>query len=177
MPEPRQPVRGSVKPFDHLSLLSSAKVRLDLDLESSLASQVDGEIDQFNATVRTVAASRMPQDEVDRQLAEARDGAFRKIENILSESQIARLRQLNWQERGTSAISELNLQSGVGISSEELQTILGAAKNRLVETAVNAKQSQDRNHPKWNMDILRRELSSDQLEAVVKLLGPPLKEN
>lgn len=52
--------------------------------------------------------------------------------------------------------------------------ILRGAKDR---TVVNAEQSQDNTYLKWGMEILRRELTSGQLEMVVSLLGPPLKEN
>lgn len=180
MSEPKRPVKGSVEPFDKIALIASPAIRADLQLDDSTAIKIDNEIDRFNAAVRRVLASRMPREEVDRSIAASRVEALQNIGNDLSGSQATRLQQLHWQKRGTEAICDEDLVKELNIGEDQLTQI----RNRSDATAaskgsgalVSGPESKGE-FPDWDVPHIRKTLSTEQFDKLLRLLGKPLSES
>lgn len=179
MSEPIRPIKGSVEPIDKLALLTNPAILADLDLSDSAVARIDQEIERFNSAVSQIMASRMPRDEVDRGIADSRRGAIENIGKNLTETQTTRLQQLQWQRQGIAAFADKDLVRKLQISSDQLKCIYGEdATSEYKKTKVlKLSPTEQRDFPFWNLAKLRGNLSSEQTEKLLDLLGEPLKSS
>ena len=185
----RKPPACSAPPDDPIVLIAAAAVRRDLGVLDDVTASIDRQVEEFSSTFLLLAASRMPREEADRELAEANQKAARNVKQLLTGAQAERLRQIGWQLRGASALADREMADMLQLS-EAQRARLQAATAELgdrepatrragldqaasAESVAPAVRQFFEQYPNWLEQDLLEILSAAQLEQLRQALGAP----
>src|SRR5262249_28377356 len=121
----------------------------------------------------------------DEQMGKLPDAVLKALSGILNEKQLKRLKQIELQQRGASAMQEANVVDALKLTEEQqgdIKTILADSKKEMAELLkgggggdFKGAQEKMENFRKETAEKVQGVLSADQKKAWKEMVGEPFK--
>jgi Spy/CpxP family protein refolding chaperone len=186
---------GEVSGSDWLGLLQNEKVQKEIDLLDDQKAEVRKVADESREKMRSVfqgfgnfrEASEQEREKMQKEMGEKMQAntkeTVKRLEGVLLPPQVARLKEISLQVRGTSALNDPEVEKQLGIS-EQQQAQLEKIREEQGEKmrGLFSGNNNDRDQAREKMAELRKEssdralaaLSAEQRDKFEKLKGKPV---
>lgn len=183
-PGGRQGGMGGMRAAGGLMLLRSPDVQKDLKItdeqKTKLEDAVKKETEKRQEQFAAMKEGGFDKDKMQAAMKEMAEAADKTVKEILNADQQKRLKQITWQQAGSAAFSDKDVEAALKLTSEQKDKIKGLNEEMGEDMRNIARESQgNREEMQTKMTALRKEtlekaegvLTADQKKSFTAMLG------